>query len=366
MTYQEENKELRERISQYEALLEKVVSAPFSEGTIVSESVDGMCRVKRKGGDSLILPIKPADVGKPTTLPVGTKVLTSEKAVLGVMPEELIEKEEIPHFNLIEWEEIGGLKSQVQKIRDTVELPVTHGSLYKEYGISASRGIVLYGPPGCGKTMVAKAIASQMLKGTKLTKDSFIYLKGGEMLSPFVGEAEAGIKAIFDRARHNFKKTGNRSVIFIDEAEAILPRRGSRFSSDVDTTIVPTFLSEMDGFEENATFIILATNFLSQLDEAVIRPGRIDLAVEISRPTEEDAEDIFNIYLSATKTQEKSKDLAKKAAKAMMKSGRSDISGALVKNLVDKAATIAIKREVEDKKAKKGITFEDIQTALTI
>ena len=158
----------------------------------------------------------------------------------------------------------------------------------------------------------------------------------------------------------------NRSVIFIDEAEAILPRRGSRFSSDVDTTIVPTFLSEMDGFEENATFIILATNFLSQLDEAVIRPGRIDLAVEISRPTEEDAEDIFDIYLSATKTQEKSRDLAKKAAKAMMESGRSDISGALVKNLVDKAAAIAIKREVEDKEAKKGITFEDIQTALTM
>lgn len=365
MTYQEEIRELRGRIDEYENILGKLISAPYSDGVIASEEGDGMYLVKKRSGESVILPVKPQEDGNPLRLLLNMKVLISSNAIIGILPSELQEKEPPPHFDFLEWDNIGGLKSQISKIRDTVELPVTQSRLYKEYGLSPSKGIVLYGPPGCGKTMVAKAIASQLLKGAKLTHDSFIYMKGGEVLSPYVGAAEAAIKAVFDRARQNFKKTKTRSVIFIDEAEAILPRRGSRFSSDVDTTIVPTFLSEMDGFEGNATFIILATNFLGQLDEAVVRPGRIDLSVEIGRPDRDDIEDIFNIYLAATKTNGSSKELAKLAADVLVRAGRNDLSGALVKNIVEKAAVIAIKREASEPKSPKGITITDIQNALT-
>lgn len=366
MTYQEEISKLRDRIEDYEKILSQLIQAPYSDGIIASEEKDGMYLVKKRSGETIILPVKPQEEGIKLRLFLNTKVLISSNAIIGILPSELQEKETPPHFDFIDWGDIGGLKSQIQKIRDTVELPVTQSRLYKEYGLTPSKGIVLYGPPGCGKTMVAKAIASQLLKDAKLTNDSFIYMKGGEMLSPYVGAAEAAIKAVFDRARQNYKKTKTRSVIFIDEAEAILPRRGSRFSSDVDTTIVPTFLSEMDGFEGNATFIILATNFLGQLDEAVIRPGRIDLSVEIGRPDRNDIEDIFNIYLSNTKTNGNSKQIANDAADILVGANRNDLSGALIKNIVEKAAIIAIKREVAEPKSPKGIMITDIQNALTI
>jgi proteasome-associated ATPase len=210
--------------------------------------------------------------------------------------------------------------------------------------------------------MIAKAIASVFLEGQKLNKDSFIYLKGGEMLSPYVGVAEQNIKSIFDKARDNFKNNGQKSVIFIDEAEAILPARGSRRSSDVETTIVPTFLSEMDGFEENSTFIILATNYLEQLDPAVIRPGRIDLQIEISRPNYNEILEIADIYFRKVKRASNISTLSSCLADELIKTNL-PISGALIKNIIEKSSINAIKREIA-KEGKEGVSCEDVALAI--
>ena len=171
--------------------------------------------------------------------------------------------------------------------------------------------------------------------------------------------AENNIKSAFVRARRNYKKTGNRSIIFIDEAEAILPARGSRRSSDVETTIVPTFLSEMDGFEENGTFVILATNYPNQIDEAVRRPGRIDLQIEVSRPNQDDATDIFALYLGKTKCKDCASVAIEAAVKLFDSSIASKASGALIKNIVDTAALRAVKRAANEH-INNGVTIDDI------
>lgn len=356
----DENRELRQKLAEYEDILKKALEGPYTEGVVKSECFNNLYRVEKGGGAMFI----PYDLRNPelAKLKPGQKVLLAKSIIVGILPEELTQMPDPVHFDFVSWNEIGGLKSQIEKIRDTIELPLTQSNRFKKYGLKPSRGVILYGPPGCGKTMVAKAIASHFLMGQKLNKDSFIYLKGGEMLSPYVGAAEANIKSIFDRARANFTKTGQRSVIFIDEAEAILPRRGSRRSSDVDTTIVPTFLSEMDGFEENSTFIILATNFLEQIDEAVVRPGRIDLTIEISEPTVEDSVEILSIYLRKSLTNNKVEDLAKSAANHIFET-KKNVSGATLKNIVERASLIAIKRELNGDKTL-GITEEDLLNAI--
>lgn len=361
MNIREENEQLREKIDNYEQILEKVMEGPFFSGIVASKPAEGIYRVISDEGKEVLIAGHP---NIPTqNLKEGTRVMLNQSIIVKVLPKELEKKQPEVHFDFIEWHEIGGIKSQVAKIREATEMPANYAKLYKEYGLTPSKGVLLYGPPGCGKTMIAKAIASTFLKGKSITKDSFIYMKGGEMLSPYVGVAENNIKSAFDRARRNFKEKGSRSVIFIDEAEAILPARGSRKSSDVETTIVPTFLSEMDGFEENGTFVILATNHPSQLDPAVIRPGRIDLKVEISRPTYEDAIDIFQIYLKKTKCAKPVKDLAISASDYLYKSKAvAETSGALIKNIVDKACLLAIKRAIAGDNS--GVTNKDLQQAI--
>lgn len=361
MTVQEENTKLRERIKEYEEMLEKMMEGPYSSGTIVSKQAMNMFRVTSDKGDELLL--TPSPNVSTSNLKEGTRVLFNHNMIVDLLPSELEKTPEEVKFNFIDWCDIAGVSSQVARIQEAVNAPIMYGKYYKEYGLTPCKGILLYGPPGCGKTLIAKAIASMFLRDKNITNDSFIYMKGGEMLSPLVGAAENNIKSVFRRARHNYVKTGNKSVIFIDEAEALLSARGSRRSSDVETTIVPTFLSEMDGFEENGTFIILATNHPNQLDSAVIRPGRIDLRIKINRPNMEDSVDIFNLYLSKTKCNKDPLDLAFTASEHLFSTDKAaSVSGAFIKSIVDNACLCAVRRAMKGMNT--GVTEEDIIQAI--
>lgn len=351
--------QLKDKIAKYEDFITEAIEGPFKVGVIGAGPDNGLYLVKEGSGNT-ILPLSPKIKG---TLKVGTTVMINNRAIVDIVSDDLIEKESEIEFDYIDWNEIGGIKSQMEKIKDAVENPFKYKKYYEYFGLKPSKGVLLHGAPGCGKTLIAKAIASYVLRDQELTKDSFVYLKGGEMLSPYVGVTENRIKSVFENARANFKKTGNRSVIFIDEAEAILPSRGSRKSSDVETTIVPTFLSEMDGFEDSGAFVILATNHASHIDSAVIRPGRIDLHVEITRPNKSDAEEIFMIHLKKTKCHGNVKKIAEEAANILFDSKHvHNVSGAMIANIVQNSISNAIKRLINSGKtdSRKGVVVDDI------
>jgi proteasome-associated ATPase len=214
--------------------------------------------------------------------------------------EELV-LEEIPD---VTYEQVGGLGAQIEQIRDAVELPYLHRDLFSRYGLEPPKGILLYGPPGCGKTLIAKAVANSLARavadrtGRPDARSYFLNIKGPELLNKWVGETERQIRLIFQRAKEKSDE-GVPVIVFFDEMDSLFRTRGSGISSDVESTIVPQLLSELDGVESLKNVMVIgASNREDLIDPAILRPGRLDVKIKISRPEAAAAREIFKIYLS--------------------------------------------------------------------
>ncbi|MFC0625858.1 proteasome ATPase [Kribbella deserti] len=239
-----------------------------------------------RAGDSLLL--------EPRSGYVYEKIPKSEV-------EELI-LEEVPD---IDYTQIGGLFGQIEQIRDAVEMPYLHKELFLEHELKPPKGVLLYGPPGCGKTLIAKAVANSLAKKVAEKtgvegRSFFLNIKGPELLNKYVGETERHIRLVFQRAREKASE-GMPVIVFFDEMDSLFRTRGSGVSSDVENTIVPQLLSEIDGVEGLENVIVIgASNREDMIDPAILRPGRLDVKIKIERPDAESARDIFSKYLTPT------------------------------------------------------------------
>ncbi len=252
----------------------------------VAELSEDLFDVRLRAGDSLLMDVR-------------TQLLIEKLPKLET--EELV-LEEVPD---ITYADVGGLDTQIEAITDAVELPYLHRTLFAEYDLPAPKGILLYGPPGCGKTLIAKAVANSLAKkvaettGDDNVRSYFLNIKGPELLNKYVGETERQIRQVFQRAREKADE-GMPVIVFFDEMESLFRTRGTGISSDMESTIVPQLLAEIDGVESLRDVIVIgASNREDLIDPAILRPGRLDVKIKIERPDEEAAAQIFSRYLTA-------------------------------------------------------------------
>ena len=320
--------------------------------------------------------------------------------VLEKLPRPEVEElvlEEVPD---ISYEDIGGLDGQIEEIQDAVELPYLHADLFREHKLDPPKGILLYGPPGCGKTLVAKAVANSLAKkvaakmGSEDRRSYFLNIKGPELLNKYVGETERQIRLIFQRAKEKSEE-GVPMIVFFDEMDSLFRTRGSGISSDIESTIVPQLLAEIDGVESLKNVIVVgASNREDLIDPAILRPGRLDVKIKIERPDEKSAVDIFSKYLTTEvpiaqsevdehgSPQDAVAAMIATAAEQMYSDDDSNrflevtyangdkeelyfkdfSSGAMIENIVRRAKKTAIKRAIEG--GPKGINEGDLLQAI--
>lgn len=300
------------------------------------------------------------------TTRAGDTVLTDIKAGVAVEKVEVAEVsqlflEEVPS---VSFSDIGGLDAQITQIRDAVELPFLHPQLYRDFQLHPPKGVLLYGPPGCGKTLIAKAVAHSLARRVgEGTSSYFLNVKGPELLNKYVGETERRIRLIFERARELAADgSGQPVIVFFDEMESIFRTRGSGVSSDMETTIVPQLLTELDGVEDLRNVIIIgATNREELIDPAIMRPGRLDIKIRVNRPTKTGARDILRRHFPESLPHSGSYDQLLDTTIEQMYSDRpfvrlhlstgdstvlhyrDFVSGAMIANVVARAKKLAIK-----------------------
>jgi proteasome-associated ATPase len=274
----------------------------IGEVVMLKEILDGGDRVLVIGHADEERVARLADPLRESTLRAGDSQLLEPRSgyVYERIPKAEVEElilEEVPD---ITYHDIGGLGSQIEQIRDAIELPYLHADLFREHQLRPPKGVLLYGPPGCGKTLIAKAVANSLAKQVAAGgegKSFFLNIKGPELLNKYVGETERHIRLVFQRAREKASE-GMPVIVFFDEMDSIFRTRGSGVSSDVENTIVPQLLSEIDGVEGLQNVIVIgASNREDMIDPAILRPGRLDVKIKIERPDAEAAKDIFSKYV---------------------------------------------------------------------
>ncbi len=381
------------------------VREPDRSGEVVSlkEILDGGKRaiVSGRGDEERVVDV--AERLSDATLRNGDVLLLDPRSnlVTELLPKVDVEDlvlEEIPD---VSYDDIGGLDEQIEKIVDAVELPFLQPELFAEHELPAPKGILLYGPPGCGKTLIAKAVAASLARkvsernGDEEAKSYFLNIKGPELLNKYVGETERQIRLIFERAREKSEE-GVPVIIFFDEMESLFRTRGSGISSDMENTIVPQLLAEIDGVETlKNTIVIGASNREDLIDPAILRPGRLDVKIKIERPTESSAVPIFARYLTTNLPIHESElvgvahrddavnAMIDVAVKYMYRAddetrflevtyhnGDKEIlyfrdfsSGAMIENVVRRAKKLAVKRFLDC--GEKGIKTEDLLASVS-